>query len=336
MALNMRTPRKLAIFFTSIPREKSIAVMKHFSIRSMELIAAEIRNLKDIDKETRDAVFNEISEKLAGGIAPTGGEDVALTLLAGAIGEDEAKKVLERAKPKKPKPFSTLSNVQGQDLATILSKEQASTASIILGFFSSKRTAEVLSFLDEGIRSEIVMHLAKNRDVDSDIVEKIEEVFIKKVAVSIDKNEDEVYSKQGGPEFIADIFQAIDRELEDELMGALQEESADIAEKIRDLMFTFEDILKFEDSEIQKILREVPMEKLVIALRGAPKNLFDKFANNLSKRAKENMQEEMDLMGKVKKSEIEAERKGIVGVIRALEASGDLSIASGEDGDEYV
>ncbi len=332
----MRTARKLAIFFTSLPRDKAITIMKHFSGPTMELLTAEIRALGSINIEDQTEVFEEISTRLVQGVDPSGGEEVAKQILTGAIGEDEAAKMLERAQPRKPKPFSTIQQVAGQDLATILSDEQPSTAAIILSFFPSKKTSEVLGYLDSEIREEIIMRLAKNAETDNDIVERIEEIFVKKVSSSISSNKDEEKSSLGGPEYLAEMFQSMDKELEDELMEALREESADIADKIQELMFTFADCIKLQDSDIQKILREVPMEKLVLALRGAEEALFEKFANNLSKRAKENMMEEMEMMGKVKKSEIDGVRKEVIAVIRNLEASGEIEIASGDDGDEYV
>jgi flagellar motor switch protein FliG len=336
MALKMRTAKKLAIFFTSIPREKAIAIMKHFTIATMEAIASEIRSLGTVNQEVQGEVFQEISEKLAQGVNPTGGEDVAWRILNGVIGEEEAKKLLERAKPKKPKPFSSIANVSGQDLATILSNEQASTAAIILGFFHPKKTAEVLSFLDEEVREEIVVRLAQDRDADNEIVERIEEVFVDKVTSSINPTDEEERSNLGGPEFVAELFQNVDKQLEEELISAIQEESPDLADQIRDLMFTFDDIIKLSDPDVQKVLREIPTDKLVLALRGAPKAVSDKFTNNLSKRAKENLEEEMGLMGKIKKSQIENERKAIVGIVRALEAAGEITIAVGEDEDVYV
>jgi flagellar motor switch protein FliG len=336
MALKMRTAKKLAIFFTSIPREKAISIMKHFSINTMESIASEIRSLGTIPTEVQGSVFEEISSKLVMGVDPTGGEEVAWQILNGVIGEEEAKKLLERAKPRKPKPFSTITNVSGQDLATILSNEQPATAAIILSFFPPKKVGEVLSFLEEEIREEIIVRLALDREADNEVVERIEEIFVEKVTSSINPTDEEERTNLGGPDFVAELFQGVDKQLEEELISSIQEESPELADKIRDLMFTFEDVVNLTDVDVQKVLREIPTDKLVLALRGAKKEVAEKFTNNLSKRAKENLEEEMSLMGKVKKSEVENERKAIVGVIRALEAAGEITVSSGEDEDVYV
>lgn len=336
MALKMRTAKKLAIFFTSIPREKAVAIMKNFNLATMESIASEIRGLGTIPAEVQGSVFQEISEKLAKGVDPTGGEDVARYILNGVVGEEEAKRLLERAKPRKPKPFSTITGVSGQDLATILSNEQSATAAIILSFFPPKKVAEVLSFLDEEVRGEIIVRLALNREADNEIVERIEEVFVEKVTSSINPTDEEERTNLGGPDFVAELFQGVDKQLEEELLTSIQEESPELADKIRDLMFTFDDVIKLSDVDVQKVLREIPTDKLVIALRGTSKDVYEKFTNNLSKRARENLQEEMGLMGKVKKSEVENERKAIVSVVRALEAAGEIAVATSGDEDVYV
>jgi flagellar motor switch protein FliG len=333
----MRTAKKLAIFFTSIPRERAVSIMRNFTVRNMEIIASEIRSLGQIPKQTQTDVFHEVAEKVASGIDVQGGDDVAKMILTDVVGEQKAKEILEKAKPKKPLPFSTITHVSGQDLATILSNEQASTAALILGFFPPKKVGEVLAFFDQEFREEVVVRLAQNRNTDTEIVERIEEIFVGKVTSAVNPSDELEESRSlGGPEFIAEMFQGVDKELEEEMLSSIQEESEELANQIRDMMFTFEDVIKLSDPDIQKVLREVPMDKLVIALRGASPAIYEKFTNNLSKRAKENLKEEMDMMGKVKKSQIEGERKAIVGIIRALEAAGEIQATAGGEEDVYV
>lgn len=337
MALKMRTAKKLAIFFSSIPRERSVDILKHFSMKSLEIIASEIRSLGQVPKTVQTDVFKEVADKVTEGVDPAGGEELAAKLLNDVVGEETARELLERAQPRKPLPFSTITNVSGQDLATILSNEQPSTAALILGFFPPKKSAEVLTFFDEDFREEVGIRLAQNRSADGEIVERIEEIFVDKVMTAVNPSDEAEDKKSlGGPEFVAEMFQNLDKEVEEEILASIQEESEELANQIRDLMFTFEDVIKLSDVDIQKVLREVPMDKLVLALRGTEKPIYDKFTNNLSKRAKENLKEEMDMMGKVRKSQVEAERKTIVGIIRALEASGEITIATGEDEDVYV
>ncbi|MDD3117813.1 MAG: flagellar motor switch protein FliG [Victivallales bacterium] len=333
----MRTTKKLAIFFASIPTDKSIEIMKHFKLSTLEALTAEIRSLGTIDTSIQEAVFAEISERVSKGVAHnSGGDEVAKAILSGVVGEEEASRMLERSKPKRPKPFSSITGVSAQDLATILSHEQPATVAIVLSFFPPKKSGEILAFLEEGVRDEIVIRLAKDRVADMDIVERIERMLVEKVSSSINTSEEEERSNLGGPEFVAELFQGVDKSLEEELMVSLQEDSVELANQIRDLMFTFEDLIKLGDQDIQKVLREVSSPQLVVALRGADPEVTDKIMRNLSKRARENLEEEMELTGKLKKSEVEAERKGIVGIVRNLEASGEIQLSAAEEEDVYV
>ena len=333
--MKMRSVKKVAVFLTSIPRDKAIEIMKCFTIGTMEKVVSEIRSLGPVDEGMQKVVFEEFAEKIQSGISPMGGEDVAWQLIAGCVGEEEAERLLDRAKPKKPKPFSSLASVGAHDLATILANEKSSTTAIILSFLSPKKSGEVLAFLDEDKRDDIVIRLAQNREADHDVVERIEKIFISKLSSSIKEGEAEK-NILGGPEYVAEMFQAVDKVLEEELMTSVQEESSELADQIRDLMFTFEDIAKLSDVDVQKILREVQTENLVIALRGASNSVVEKFTSNLSKRARENLSDEMELLGKVKKSEIETERRGVVAVVRGLETAGEITISIGDEDDVYI
>ena len=333
----MRTAKKLAIFFSSVPTEKSIEIMKFFKIGTIEALTAEIRSLGLIDQEVQESVFSEISERLSKGVTyNAGGEDVAKAILSGVVGESEAQKLLERSKPKRPKPFSQLTGVAAQDLANIMSHEQPATVAIVLSFFPPKKSGEILSYLEESVRDEIIVRLAKDREADMDIVERIESMLVAKVTTSINTSEEEERSNLGGPEFVAELFQGVDKTLEEELMKSLTEDSPELANQVRDLMFTFEDLGKLNDMDIQKILREVSTSQLVLALRGADPDVVTKITGNLSKRARENLEEEMELTGKIKRSEVEAERKAIVAIVRNLEANGELTLAAVEEQDVYV
>eukprot|EP00831_Metopus_contortus_P085220 TRINITY_DN9860_c0_g1_i1.p1 TRINITY_DN9860_c0_g1~~TRINITY_DN9860_c0_g1_i1.p1 ORF type:complete len:279 (-),score=63.66 TRINITY_DN9860_c0_g1_i1:35-871(-) len=193
----MRTARKLAIFFASIPTDKAIEVMKYFRVSTMEALTAEIRSLGAIDQEVQEAVFSEISEKISQGVKHSaGGDEVAKAILAGVVGEEEAARMLERAKPKRPKPFSTLTGVGAQDLATILSNEQPATVAIVLSFFPPKKSGEIMSYLDENMRDEIIVRLAKDSEADLDIVERIERMLVEKVSSSINTNEEKKKKKK--------------------------------------------------------------------------------------------------------------------------------------------
>ncbi len=327
--------RKLAIIIACLPEVKSVEILKLLSTAAVQKIAYELRQLGTIEASLQFEAFQELASKLGvGRESVAGGEEYTQSLLTEALGESKAATML--AKAKKAHSFAVIADVSGQDLATILSKEQPSTSALILGFLKPAKTAEVLYYLDTELREEVIVRLARRRKADHEIVERVEEIFVEKVASIIQTDSQEEQATLGGADYVAELFQNIDKETEEELMNAIAEDSEDLAEEVRDLMFTFDDIAKLDNMDLQKVLREVAMDKLVIALRGAKQEISDKFLDNLSKRAKDNLTEEMELMGKIKMSEVEAERRKIVGIIRALGDSGEISLGTGGEEDEYV
>ena len=329
--------RKIAIILASIDREDAVRIMRMMVPKTVQQVTAEIRALGEITPAMQQHAFDEMHSMIAAGINPVGGDDLARSLLEEVVGdEQEADKLLEKASEDRSHAFSAITRVNGKDLANVLSKEQPSTAAIILAFMPVKKAAEVMSYFDEDFREEIITRLAQRRNADPAIVSRIEQIFVDKVISLLHTMKDAEQEFLGGPNFVADMFQYMDREIQDNLLDSIQNMSKDVAEEVRDLMFTFEDIASLQNSDIQKLLREVPMDKLQIALRGTSEEIFDKITNNLSKRARENLIEEMDLSGKIKKKDVELEQRNIVAAIRALEAAGEIQLSSGGEDDAYV
>ena len=327
--------RKIAVVIASLPDDKAVKIMKLLSPEAVQRVASELQSLGEVREEAQREAFAELAGVMNKGQIPKGGENRVKGLLSAVVGEQDAAAMMDKVK--KSHAFSQIANVGGQDLATILSKEQPSTAALILGFLSAKKTGEILEFLEPEFREDIIVHLAKRRTTDSEVIERVEKIFVEKVqAIASPDGHENVQNMLGGADYVAEVFQNVERTTEEELMNSIQEASEELAEEVRDLMFTFEDIITLSDMDMQKVMREVPMDKLVIALRGVSREIHDKFTNNLSKRARENLAEEMELSGKVKMSDIESERRKIVQIVRSLEAAGEIVLTRGEEGDEYI
>ncbi len=335
--LTLTPTKKAAVVIASLDRDHAVRIMRGLSSKSVQSITAEIRSMGEITPEMQEAAFGDLAQRIGLGINPQGGEDLARALLQDVVGDVEiANEMLESTAVAKTQAFSSIAKVNGEDLANILGKEQPSTVAIILAFMPARKSAEVLTQFGEDFREEVITRLAQKRNADPHIVDRIEKIFVDKVVSLIHTTQDNDDKKLGGPAFIAEIFQNVDRAIEEEMMASIQSISNTLADEIRDLMFTFDDVAALSDPDIQKILRELPMEKLVIALRGVSDSIGDKFLGNLSKRARENLQEEMELLGKVKLSDIEAEQRNIIAIIRSLEAAGEIALGKGGSDDVYV
>lgn len=329
--------RKAAIVLLSLDQDDAARIMKNLSPDILEKITNEIWFLDDVSDEDRQVSATELAERVSSN-ALVGGADVAKALLVEVVGADQAKELIEKAKKEESsrKAFASLLGIKSKDLANFLNHEQPSTISIIMGFLPTEKIAEILAELDEDLRSEIIIRLASPTQANPEIIKRIEQVFIRDIVEKISNKDQEGEKDIGGPSVVAEVIQNMDRDIGDTLMGAIQEHSQEIATDIAQRLFTFEDIVGLGDADIQRLMRDVPMEKLPLALKSTEPELFDKFAGNLSKRAKENLIEEMDLMGKIKLSEVQEAQREIVAIVRSLEAAGEITLAIGGEEDEYV
>lgn len=329
--------RKAAIVLLALEKDEAAKVMKNLSSECLEKLTQAIWSLEDVGEEEKNKALTELLERMKEN-PMIGGEDIAYDLLMEVVGKEKAAEIMKKAKEeeKNRKAFKSLISIKSEDLANFLAKEQPSTIAIILGFLPPNKVAEILASLEEDLRGEIIVRLASPTPAKRDVVQRIEQVFIRDIVSKITNKKDSEDRDIGGPKIVAEIIQNVEKEMGDEMLNTIQETSEELAAEISSQLFTFEDIQEMTNQDLQRLMRDVPMEKLPLALRGVTEELFDKFTSNLSKRAKENLIEEMDLMGKVKASEVQSAQKEIVTLVRSLEAAGEVTLAIGGDEDEYV
>jgi len=329
--------RKAAIVLLAMDKKDASEVMRSLSPACLDKVTAAISSMDEVDSEEQKNALMELGEKIRQNPL-IGGSEQAYGLLTDAFGEDKAREFLERSQQRatSKKAFLSLMSIKSSDLANFMANEQSATIAIVLGFLPSTKVAEILRFLDERKRAEIILRMASPMPAKPDIIRRIEDVFVKNIVSKVAGEQAGEEQTIGGAKQVAEIILNLDKEVGDQMLGVLQDNSPELAAEISSELFTFADIVKLSDSDIQRIMRDVPMEKLPMALRGVDEELFGKFANNLSKRARENMLEEMELMGKVKLSEVQAVQKEIVTLVRSLEAAGEISISMGGEEDQYV
>jgi flagellar motor switch protein FliG len=330
--------RQAAIVLLALDKGEAAQVMKSLSSDCLEKITQSIWALDDVKEDEKTEALANLTIRLKSNPV-VGGEDKAHLLLVEVVGEEQAKKIIEKAKKEESnrQAFRSLLTVKSSDLANFLIKEQPSTIAIILGFLPPEKMAEILEAMDdEDLRIEIILKLASPTPTKQDTITRIEQVFIRDIVSKIASKEGKDERQIGGPKVVAEILQNSEKEIGDQLLGAIQDHSPDLAAEISNQLFTFEDIINMSDSDMQRIMRDVPMDKLPTAVKGVDPELYNKFAENLSKRAKENLAEELELMGKVKLSEVIAVQREIVVLVRSLEAAGELTINMAGGDDEYI
>jgi flagellar motor switch protein FliG len=187
--------------------------------------------------------------------------------------------------------------------------------------------AELLGKMGEDLQTDVLVRIAQLEHVKSDVVDEVREVLRSQLR-GVSMGEDE---KLGGAKATADILNFVERNNEERILAEIEEAFPELADEIRNLMFTFEDVGKIDDKAIQTILKEVPRDQLVLALKTASQGLRDLLFRNISQRAAEMLRDDLDSLGPTPLKDVEKAQQGIIDVIRRLEAEGKIAIASGGD-----
>ncbi len=280
-------------------------------------------------KDTLEGFYREIAEEdtLIFGHA-TGREFVLSTL-----GEERAKTVLGQLSVfEGSRTLEALELVDSRTLANFLVNEHPQTTALILAHLESNKKCEVLKRLPEMIQTEVVLRIANLDFISPSLIAQVDEVLKQELATlgSIDTQQ------LGGVQPIADMLNVMDKSNEQNIMAKVEEKDPQLAEEIRKLMFVFEDISFVDDRGMQTLLKEVANDKLVIALKTATVEVRDKIFKNISKRASELLKDDLDALGPVKLSEVEAAQQEIITIAKRLESEGKIMISRGGGADAIV
>ncbi len=280
-------------------------------------------------KQVLEEFYSEISEEnsLIFGFAQ-GREFILETL-----GEERAKTVLGQLSIiEGSRTLEALELVDPRTLANFLMNEHPQTIAVILAHLEASKKCDVLKRLPENIQTEVVLRISSLDYISPSLIAQVDEVLKQELATlgSIDTQQ------LGGVQPIADMLNVMDKNSEQNIMTRVEEKDPQLAEEIRKLMFVFEDIVFIDDRGMQMLLKEVPNDKLVIALKTAPEEIKEKIFKNISKRAADLLREDLDAMGPVRLSDVEGAQQEIVNVAKRLEAEGKIIISRGGDADALV
>ena len=227
--------------------------------------------------------------------------------------------------------WDKLANVNEVVLANYLKNEYPQTVAVVLSKVKPDHAARVLAALPEDFALEVVMRMLRMEPVQREIIEKIEETLRIEFMSNLART-----SKQDSHELMADIFNNFDRQTENRFLATLEERNRDSAEKIRSLMFVFEDLGKLDPQGVQTLLRQVPKDQLGLALKGASDTLRDLFFSNMSERAAKIMREDMAALGPVRLKDVDTAQQTMVNLAKDLAAKGEILIAEGGGEDELI
>jgi flagellar motor switch protein FliG len=322
--------RKAAILVLAMDQETAAAILKGLSRERVEEISREIASLERISPEVRQAIVKEFYNLvLARKYADSGGLAFAKTLLNKTLPPDEARRIISTIEHQvHAQPFSFLQKTEKENLITFLAEEHPQTIALILSHLPATMASEILVGLPKERQVEVMTRIAHMDQTSPDIIEEVERGLEKRLAGLVSEH----FEKVGGVNHVAEILNTAGRAAERAILEGLEVEDPDLVEDIRRLMFVFEDILRVNDKGIQAVLKEVENEELALALKTASDELKNKIFGNMSERAATLIKEEMEFMGPVRVSDVEAAQQKIVDIVRRLEDAGEVIIA-GKGGD---
>lgn len=323
--------QKVAIVIIALGPKAGAEVFKHLKPEEMDELTLEIAALGPISSELKQKVLNEFYETaVAQNYLTEGGLAYARSVLEQALGSERANEVLERlAAAIQVSPFEFLRRTDASQILNVVSNEHPQTVALILAYLPPDTAGQVVSSRPAELQSEVAMRLALMDRTAPEVIREIENVLERKLSKVINQD----FTTAGGVKALVEVLGKVDRSTEKTILESLEEQSPELADEVRRLMFLFEDVVLLDDRSIQQVLREVDGKDLAIALKGQGENVQEKIFKNMSSRAAEIIKEDLEFMGPVRVSQVEEAQQKIVAVIRKLEDAGTIIVARGGDDD---
>lgn len=315
------------MLLVSLGPDVASRVYKNLDESTIEMLTMEIAGLRKIPSNQREEVLREAQELLlAKEYMTQGGVDYAKQLLESALGPERAQDILRRITASlQVRPFDFIRQTDPQQILAFVQNEHPQTIALIVSYMEPKQAAQVMGGLPPKLQAEVAKRIATMERVTPDVLREVERVLERKVSTILSQD----FTIAGGIDALVAIVNNADRATERNIMERLEEEDPELAEEVKKRLFVFEDILGMDDRSLQRVLRDVDMKDVALALKGASEALREKFFKNMSKRAAEMLKEDMEYMGPVRVRDVEEAQQKIVNVIRALEDAGEIVIARG-------
>ncbi|PUU94669.1 flagellar motor switch protein FliG [Halanaerobium sp.] len=325
---------KAAILLISLGPDVSSDIFKHLDDEEVEKLTLEIANQNKIDPETKKKIQEEFLQlQKANDYINSGGINYAKKILEKSFGKDKTRNIINRLTATlQVRPFDSIRKSDPTQLLNFIQGEHPQTIALILAYINAEQASQVLSSLSPDIQSEVAKRIAVMDRTSPEIIKEVESVLEKKLS-SVAANE---YASAGGVQSIVDVLNQVDRGTEKNILDKLEEDDPELVEEIKKRMFVFEDIVLLSDRAVQLVLRQVETHDLALALKTASDEVENIITGNMSQRAAEMLEEDMEFMGPVRIREVEDAQQRIVNVIRELEESGEIVIARGGESEVIV
>ena len=316
---------KAAILLMTLDTQIAGAILKQMNAQAVEEVTRELAGMGRVSESLRAVVVEEFyTAAVADQYISQGGLDYAKVLLKESLDSQTAERVLQQIQTQVQKtPFAFLQKAESENLLTFIQDEHPQTIALIVCHLAHHKAAEILSGLPMQKQIEVIKRIANMEQTNPEVIREVERGLESRLSNMLTQS----MEKAGGINTVAEILNLADRATEKSIMEGLEAEDPELVEEIRRLMFVFEDILKVDDKGIQMILKEVDNDELGLALKTASQDLQNKIFKNMSERAATLIKEDMQYMGPVRVSDVEAAQQRIVDIVRRLEDAGEIIIA---------
>ncbi len=312
--------------------ELAAELLRQFGDEDVGHITRAVADLKRIPPQLQEQVLAEFEDELRAGRVPfLGGAEFARNLLTHALGEQRGREMWTRLETPRRPAFEALAAADPEQAAPHLAREHPQTIALILSQLRAQASAALLERLPAALQSDVAHRIATLDRVSPEILEQVEAGLSETMAPVLAGQQ-----QVGGARVAADILNRIGSRLEKSLMARLDEQDPDIAEDIRQRMFTFDDIARLGTPEIQALLESVPMDEMLVALKTAGKGVLDAILAAVSERRRGRLLEDLSALPKLRISEVEAAQQSVVTHLRRLEAQGRVDLSRPADGDPWV
>ena len=325
-------PEKAAILLMSLGEDQAAKLLGQMDDEEIKEISQVMASLGTVSSNIVERLFVEFTEQLSSTGSVVGSLSTTERLLAKALGEERVGEIMEEIRgPAGRTMWDKLTNVNEQVLANYLKNEYPQTVAVILGKIQQSHAAKVLATPPENFAMEVVMRMLRMEAVNKDIEKDVERVLRTEFMSNLART-----NRRDSHEMMAEIFNSLDRATESRFLSALEERNKDAAERIRSLMFTFEDLNRLDPASAQTLLRSIDNDKLKVALKGASEELRDLFMSNMSERAAKMLREDMQSMGPVRLTEVEEAQQAMVQSAKDLADRGEIVIGGSGGDDELI
>ena len=329
---SMRGPQKAALMMLALGEEFGQHLWPLLDDEEIKEISQEMANLGNVSSEAVEKLFVEFANQFSTTGSLMGTFESTERLLAKALPQDLVDLIMEEIRgPAGRTMWDKLGNVNETVLANYLKNEYPQTVAVVLSKIRSDHASRVLAALPEEFAMEVIMRMLRMESVQKEVLDKVEQTLRVEFMSNLART-----ARRDSHEMMAEIFNNLDRNTENRFIASLEERNRDAAERIKALMFTFEDLIKLDPSGVQTLLRAVDKDKLALALKGASDALRDLFFSNMSERAGKILREDMEAMGPVRLRDVDEAQMAMVNIAKDLATKGEIILADNKGEDELV